>query len=216
VNEALWAEIPDARVAQARAAAELLGPGVVERIPWTAGMRPISDDPVELLLNSTWRPTLCVTGAEGLPTLDHAGNTLRPMTALKLSFRLPPGKDPDEAAAVVTSLLTRDPPYGAKVSFQVESAAAGWDAPPIVPWLERAMSGASRDFFNADVAYMGTGGTIPFMPMLGEAFPGVQFIVTGVLGPKSNAHGPNEFLHLATAKKLTACVSRILADHASR
>jgi acetylornithine deacetylase/succinyl-diaminopimelate desuccinylase-like protein len=216
VHKALWSEIPDARIEQARAAAKLLGAGVVERIPWAAGTGPVSDDPVELLLNSTWRPTLSVTGAQGLPSLEHAGNTLRPMTALKLSFRLPPGKDPQEAAATVTRILTEDPPYGAQVSFQVESAAAGWDAPPIAPWLAESMSSASRAFFNNEVAYMGTGGTIPFMPMLGDAFPGVQFIVTGVLGPKSNAHGPNEFLHLATAKKLTGCVARILADHARR
>jgi acetylornithine deacetylase/succinyl-diaminopimelate desuccinylase-like protein len=216
VSKALWAEIPDARIEQARVAAKLLGAGVVARIPWAAGTGPVSDDPVELLLNSTWRPTLCVTGAQGLPSLEHAGNTLRPMTALKLSFRLPPGKDPEAAAATVTRLLTEDPPYGAQVSFEVESAAAGWDAPPIAPWLAESMSRASQAFFNADVAYMGTGGTIPFMPMLGEAFPGVQFIVTGVLGPKSNAHGPNEFLHLATAKKLTGCVAQIIADHARR
>jgi acetylornithine deacetylase/succinyl-diaminopimelate desuccinylase-like protein len=216
VNEALWGEIPAARVEQAQAAAALLGPGVVAKIPWAGDTQPVTEDPVELLLNSTWRPTLCVTGAAGLPTLDHAGNTLRPMTALKLSFRLPPNKDPEAAAAAVTRLLTEDPPYGARVSFQVEQVAAGWDAPAIAPWLAASMSAASQEFFNADVAYMGTGGTIPFMPMLGEAFPGVQFIVTGVLGPKSNAHGPNEFLHLDTAKKLTGCVSRILADHAAR
>ena len=106
---------------------------MVERIPWVEGVQPVTDDPVELLLNSTWRPTLCVTGADGLPTLDHAGNTLRPMTALKLSFRLPPNKDPAEAEATVARLLTEDPPYGAKVSFDLDSAAAGWDAPPIAP-----------------------------------------------------------------------------------
>jgi di/tripeptidase len=64
--------------------------------------------------------------------------------------------------------------------------------------------------------YMGTGGSIPFMGMLGEKFPGTQFLITGVLGPNANAHGPNEFLHLATARKVTACVSQVLADHAVR
>ena len=64
--------------------------------------------------------------------------------------------------------------------------------------------------------YMGMGGTIPFMKMLGDRFPGVQFVVTGVLGPKSNAHGPNEFLELATGKRITACMVQVIADHANQ
>ena len=76
------------------------------------------------------------------------------------------------------------------------------------------MVAASKDFFGGDAMYMGTGGSIPFMGMLGEKFPGVQFLVTGVLGPHSNAHGPNEFLHIATGKAVTACVARVLRDHA--
>ena len=61
--------------------------------------------------------------------------------------------------------------------------------------------------------YMGEGGTIPFMGMLGEKFPGAQFMITGVLGPHSNAHGPNEFLHIPTGKRVTAAVARVIADH---
>ena len=57
---------------------------------------------------------------------------------------------------------------------------------------------------------MGTGGTIPFMKMLGERYRNVQFAVTGVLGPQSNAHGPNEFLHIDCAKRVTACIAHLL------
>jgi acetylornithine deacetylase/succinyl-diaminopimelate desuccinylase-like protein len=212
----LAGEVPADRAAQARAAAKVLGDGVHRRFPWAGGTRPVTSDPVELLLNNTWRPTLSVTGADGLPASGSAGNTLRPWTALKLSFRLPPDVDPAVAAAAVKKVLETDPPLGAEVSFQVDSAMGGWNAPPVAPWLEASMQAASQAYFGKPALYMGTGGSIPFMGMLGERFPGVQFLVTGVLGPNSNAHGPNEFLHIEKGKRLTACVARVLADHFRR
>jgi acetylornithine deacetylase/succinyl-diaminopimelate desuccinylase-like protein len=212
--EELNVPIPPDRRAQARAAADVLGASVFEKFPMPAGMRPVSNDPFELLLNNTWRPTLSVTGADGLPASRSAGNVLRPQTTLKLSFRLPPTMDSAKAAAVVRSALERDPPYGARVDVTIESAMGGWNAPAVAPWLEKSMHDASRDAFGRDAMYMGTGGSIPFMGMLGQRFPGTQFLITGVLGPKSNAHGPNEFLHVDTAKRVTACVARVLADHA--
>jgi acetylornithine deacetylase/succinyl-diaminopimelate desuccinylase-like protein len=214
--EELHTEIPTARLEQAQAAARALGSTVYEKMPFVRGMQPASDDPAELLLDSTWRPTLSVTGADGIPSLENAGNVLRPFTALKLSFRLPPGVDPAKAARAVKQMLERDPPYGANVSFDVGSAMGGWDAPPTAHWLEEAIQSASRHFFNRDAMYMGVGGTIPFMGMLSEKFPETQFLVTGVLGPQSNAHGPNEFLDIETGKRVTACVAEVIAAHAQR
>ncbi len=214
--EELHAEIPESRIRQARAAAEVLGDSVWKKFAWAGSTEPVADDPTALLLNNTWRPTLCVTGADGLPAVGSAGNTLRPETALKLSFRLPPTTDAATAAAAVKRILEADPPSGADVVFEVESAMGGWSAPEVAPWLEASMQTASRAFFGADAMYMGTGGSIPFMGMLGEKFPGVQFLVTGVLGPKSNAHGPNEFLHIEKGKRVTACVAQVLADHFHR
>jgi acetylornithine deacetylase/succinyl-diaminopimelate desuccinylase-like protein len=210
------APIPADRRAQAAAAAGVLGATVHAKFPLLPGMRTISNDPFELLLNNTWRPTLSVTGADGLPPFRSAGNVLRPYTSLKLSFRLPPVTSPAVAAEAVKKLLEHDPPYGARVEFKVESAMGGWNAPTFAPWLEQSMQQASQAFFGQDSMYMGTGGSIPFMGMLGERFPGTQFLVTGVLGPNSNAHGPNEFLHIDTARKLTGCVAQVLADHAAR
>lgn len=210
------AEIPDSRRRQAAAAAAVLGESVYRRFPWAGGTHPDSEDALELLLENTWGASLSVTGAEGLPPLGAAGNTLRPWTALKLSFRLPPTVDPQRAAEAVQAVLDREPPQGAKVSFTVQSAMGGWNAPPVAPWLEASMQAASRTYFGREALYMGTGGSIPFMGMLGEKFPGVQFLVTGLLGPHSNAHGPNEFLHIAKGKRLTACVARVLADHYRR
>ncbi len=214
--EALHAPVPAERVAQARAAAEVLGAGAWKRMPFAEGVEPLSDSPAELLVNNTWRPSLAVTGAEGLPALKDAGNVLLPAVAVKLSFRLPPTLDPAAAAAAVRKVLEADPPHGAQVAFKLGSALGGWNAPTLEPWLEAAMRQASREAFGRDVMYLGTGGSIPFIGMLAERFPGVQFLVTGVLGPNSNAHGPNEFLHLDCARRVTLCAARVLAAHAAR
>jgi acetylornithine deacetylase/succinyl-diaminopimelate desuccinylase-like protein len=174
------------------------------------------ESPLELLLNNTWRPTLSVTGADGLPALINAGNVLLPKTTLKLSFPLPPTCDPKAAAAAVKNAFERDKSPLANVSFSADSAMGGWNAPEVAGWLADSMQTASNAFFGKPSMYMGTGGTIPFMGMLGEKFPEAQFLVTGLLGPNSNAHGPNEFLHIETGKRLTSCVAQVLEDHFKR
>jgi acetylornithine deacetylase/succinyl-diaminopimelate desuccinylase-like protein len=214
--EALQAPVPRDRLEQARAAAAVLGAEVSLRLPFVSGARALSNDPVELLIGSTWRGTLAITGADGLPPTASAGNVLLPEITLKLSVRLPPTSDAAAAAAAVQKLLETDPPYGAEVRFEAGSAMRGWNAPSFAPWLEASMQRASREVFGQDAIHAGCGGSIPFMGMLGERFPATQFMITGVLGPQANAHGPNEFLHLDYAKRLTRCVARVLADHASR
>lgn len=207
---------PQTRIAQTQAAALALGPAVYQKLPLLAGVQPVTQDATQLLLNSTWKPTLSVTGVDGVPALENAGNVLRPYTALKLSFRLPPRVDAVRAGAAVKRALEQDPPYGANVSFEINSAMGGWDAPATEPWLEAAIQDASRQSFGREAMYMGVGGTIPFMGMLSEKYPRTQFLVTGVLGPHSNAHGPNEFLHIETGKRVTACVAQVVAAHARR
>lgn len=214
--DALHVEIPEERMQQVKATAAVLGDEVHRKLPLVDGMQPMDQDPAQLLLNSTWRPTLSVTGVDGIPGLPDAGNVLRPYTAFKLSFRLPPMVDPEQASAAIKETLERDPPYGAKVTFEADPGGDGWNAPATAPWLAEAMSAASRNFFGKDAMYMGVGGTIPFMGMLGARFPTTQFLVTGVLGPHSNAHGPNEFLHIDMGKKVTACVAQIVAEHYRR
>ena len=209
----LHVEIPQQRIDQARQTAKVLGDEVYSKFPFVDGMHPIDDDLAELVLNRTWRPALAVTGMDGIPSLDSAGNVLRPFTSVKLSLRLPPTLNGDRAGDFVKQLLERDPPYGAKVSFELEKAAGGWNAPALAPWLEQSIDAASREYFGPPPAYNGEGGSIPFMGMLGEKFPGAQFLITGVLGPYSNAHGPNEFLHIPTGKRVTMCVAKIVADH---
>jgi acetylornithine deacetylase/succinyl-diaminopimelate desuccinylase-like protein len=215
-GDAFNVPISEQRRQQASATARVLGDGVWNRFPFVPGAGAVSDDPVDLILNTTWRSTLTITGIEGLPALRDAGNVLVPQVSAKLSFRLPPTGDPQRAAEETRRILERDPPYGARVKFTPGSAMGGWEAPAMAPWLEDSVQRASREFFGRDCMYMGTGGSIPFMGMLGERFPGTQFVVTGVLGPHANAHGPNEFLHLETGRRVTACVAQVLADHARR
>jgi acetylornithine deacetylase/succinyl-diaminopimelate desuccinylase-like protein len=214
--EWLHTDIPAARVAQAHAMADALGDAIWNHYPWLDRTRPVTHDAAEMILNRTWRPQLAITGAAGLPELGVAGNVLRPGTGVRVSVRLPPGVDAERARERLVRLLTDDPPYGATVRLESAEANDGWNAPALAPWLESALEHASQAYFGAPAAYMGEGGTIPFMAMLGARFPDAQFLITGVLGPESNAHGPNEFLHLPTARKLTCCVAETIARHARR
>jgi acetylornithine deacetylase/succinyl-diaminopimelate desuccinylase-like protein len=213
---ALQAEIPEDRHRQLEAVAEVLGDGVHTAYPFVEGAGAMGDAPLERLLNRNWRAALSVTGAGGLPAVLDAGNVLRPGTTLKLSMRLPPTVDGEGANRELKRILEADPPYNARVRFDADMAATGWNAPPTAPWLEESLQRASREVFGASCMYMGEGGTIPFMGMLGERFPQAQFMIAGVLGPGSNAHGPNEFLHVPFARKLTTCVARVIADHGQR
>ncbi|MFD2300567.1 M20 family metallopeptidase [Paracidovorax citrulli] len=213
-------EVPPERLAQARATAAILGDEVTKRFPWahydcggsTTFALPTTTDPVQALINRTWTPTLSVTGAEGLPALQDAGNVLRPYTAFKLSLRLPPVVDAAESVQKLKALLEYNAPYQARVTFEPGSAASGWNAPAITPWFENALNAASQAHFGAPCGYIGQGGTIPLMNMLSQGFPTAQMMVCGVLGPKSNAHGPNEFLHVPYAKKLTAAVAQVVVS----
>jgi acetylornithine deacetylase/succinyl-diaminopimelate desuccinylase-like protein len=216
IGDAFQAPISDQRVDQAQLAAQTLGDQTWAKFPFVDGMRPVVENGQEQVLNRTWRPALAVTGVAGMPPLESAGNVLRPRTAVKLSLRVPPTTDVEAATAALKEILEKDPPYGAKVHFEPEHGGPGWEAPALAPWLEAAQTKASEIYFGAPAVPMGEGGSIPFMGMLGEKFPQAQFLITGLLGPNSNAHGPNEFLHIPCGKKVTCCVASVLADHHQR
>ena len=213
IAEDFHVQIPAARAAEAREVAKLLGTDIAGRFPLVPGMRYAQDEAVELLLAGTWKPALSVIGAAGLPAPADGGNVLRPLTSLKLSLRIPPTLDATRAGRRLTEILESDPPYGAKVSFKSSSPSPGWDAPTTKPWLLEAVHAASRRHFGRPAMFNGLGGSIPFMAMLGERFPRAQFFITGTGGPGSNAHGPNEFLHVPFAERLTACVADLIAEH---
>ncbi|HWE06630.1 MAG TPA: M20 family metallopeptidase [Rhizomicrobium sp.] len=208
-----YVQIPPQRIEQARGAAEILGDSLYTKFPFAGTTGPVTKDLAELVLNRTWRPQLAVIGIDGLPAPQNAGNVMLPYTTARLSLRLPPTFPGAEAGELLKDLLEDAPPHGSVVAFTGSEAASGWNAPALSPWLEEAVTRASMSAFGPAPAYMGEGGSIPFMAMLGEKFPRTQFVVTGVLGPHSNAHGPNEFLHIPTGKRVTMAVASIVADH---
>jgi acetylornithine deacetylase/succinyl-diaminopimelate desuccinylase-like protein len=212
IPEWLHVEVPAERLAEAKATAKVLGDEVWSKFPFLGDMQPVSKDPLELLLNRTWRPALSYIGQAGLPDLVQGGNVLRPKTSIKLSLRIPPSLDATDLERNLKNLLESDPPYGASVSFEAEKGGGGWVAPAIAPWLSESVERASKTYFGKGAMTFGEGGSIPFMGMLGTRFPTAQFLITGVLGPHSNAHGPNEFLDIEYAKGLTACVVQVLSD----
>ncbi|HZQ02197.1 MAG TPA: M20 family metallopeptidase [Reyranella sp.] len=209
----LYVQIPPQRIEQAKEAARILGDHVIDRYPFAGSTRPMADEKAELVLNRTWRPQLAVIGMDGYPAPENAGNVLLPYSVAKLSLRLPPTLEAKAAVATLKRTLEADPPNGAIVEFDGKDGQSGWHAPQLAPWLEKAVAQASQDSFGKPAAYMGEGGSIPFMGMLGEKFPDTQFVITGVLGPHSNAHGPNEFLHIPTGKHVTAAVASMIAAH---
>jgi acetylornithine deacetylase/succinyl-diaminopimelate desuccinylase-like protein len=208
----LHVDVPKTRLDEAKATAKVLGDETWNKFPFVGGMQPVTRDPLEALLNRTWRPMLAYTGQAGFPDLVQGGNVLRPKTSIKLSLRIPPSLDATGLEAKLKDLLESNPPYGARIVFETEKGGAGWVAPEIAPWLQESVERASRTYFGQGAMTFGEGGSIPFMGMLGARYPQAQFLITGVLGPQSNAHGPNEFLHVGYAKRLTACVAQVLND----
>lgn len=211
--DALHVKIPEHRLAQAQQAAIALGAQFIEGVPFLKGVKPLCNETAELILNRTWRPALSLVGVDGVPPIANAGNVTLPNLSVKLSMRVPPTCDVKKATFALKEILEANPPFDAHVTYHAEDAGPGWHAPELADWLAHASDNASQLFFGKNAAYLGIGGTIPFMGMLSDMFPQAQFLITGVLGPKSNAHGPNEFLHIDYVKKLTGCVASVIAAH---
>ncbi|MDB5734654.1 MAG: acetylornithine deacetylase/succinyldiaminopimelate desuccinylase-like deacylase [Alphaproteobacteria bacterium] len=208
--------VPRDRQIQAKQAAAILGSEVWSELPFAGTTKPMGSDGAELILQKTWQPQLAITAMEGYPLPENGGNVLLPYSIAKLSLRVPPSADAEAARQAVKIALEASPPYDAEVVFDAPRGENGWNAPTLAPWLEASLNKASNAAYGKPVAFQGEGGSIPFMAMLGEKFPKTQFVVTGVLGPHSNAHGPNEFLHIPFAKRVSACIAGVLADHAAR
>lgn len=213
VVDDLQVEIPDDRVVQAQKCGVELGDDFLNKLPKLQGVSNVSEDATELLLNGTWRPTVCVVGVDGIPPTANGGNVLRSYTTLKVSIRLPPTLDPKKAEEAVRRILLSNPPYGAHVSIDDIHAAGGWASLPFKQWTTQAFDKAAQTYFGRPAQYLGEGGTIPFLGLLQRKFPEAQFCVTGILGPKSNAHSIDEGFPIEFAKKLTCCISTIVSEH---
>lgn len=211
----LRAQIPDSHIKAAEVVAEAFGDVAGCDQPIVEGLELMGEGAAERILRRSWYPTLSIVGAQGLPDSTIAGNVLRPSTTLTLSLRLPPSVEPTQAEQAVVKALTTDVPNNAKVEVAAVSAA-GWVTPELAPWLRTALEEGSTAAFGNEVAYSGEGGSIPFLASLGQRFPSVQFVATGVLGPDSNAHGIDEMLDLDCAVAVTNAMSHVIAAHAAK
>lgn len=208
-----YTEIPEYRKEDMEDCVNVLGEEIISVFPWFESMEPSTQNLTEALKKLTWEPTLSVVGVSGAPDVDNAGNVLRPYTEVKLSLRLPPTVDSKSAQEKLKTILLDNPPYNAKITLDFEEPADGWSAPEMSEDLSNSVNDASVKWFGKPAVSMGEGGTIPFMAMLGEKYPAAQFVITGVLGPESNAHGPNEFLHIPFVKVLNCCIVDIVKNY---
>jgi acetylornithine deacetylase/succinyl-diaminopimelate desuccinylase-like protein len=214
----LRSEMPDGVGPAAQAMAEAVHQNFGEAPPFpvVAGLRLEADDPAERSLRAAWRGSLAVVGADGLPPSETAGAVFLPFTTLRLVVRIPPTADADAAERALRGALTEDPPYGATVEWTTAMSAGGWAARPFPAWLNDALDEASNVAFGRPSGQMGEGGSIPFLGWLAAQFPAAHLLALGVLGPGSNAHGPDESLHVPSAQRLTAAVGSLLDAHARR
>jgi acetylornithine deacetylase/succinyl-diaminopimelate desuccinylase-like protein len=207
--------IPEEHILAADEVTIELGDIAAKDKPVVPGLQLMGASAAERLLQSTWEPTLSVTGASGLPDSSISGNVLRPYTELVVSVRLPPGVKSATAMEAFERTLIMDPPSNADISVEFSSAAEGWLMPPAPDWLKDAINEASISAFGRPAGYAGEGGSIPFLAVLQERYPAVQFVATGVLGPGSNAHGIDEMLDLPTVIGVTNSIATIIAAHAA-
>ena len=175
--------------------------------PLLDGVEKQVNDPLDIFLTMNLSPSLSIIGADGIPSIQDAGNVLRTNTDLKISIRTPPGISAEKVAVKVQELLEKDPPNGAHVSAVMTEVADGFLSPELPEELSEMLEKAGKQFYGNAPMSLFIGGTIPVMAMLQSRYPNSKFIITGAGGPGGNAHGPDEKLHIPTAKKVTKCMA---------
>jgi acetylornithine deacetylase/succinyl-diaminopimelate desuccinylase-like protein len=214
IIDAFQVEIPKSRVEEATKVADLKGDHVLENVKLLPGVKGLTDNNAELILNNTWRASLAVVGASGLPDHKLAGNVLRPSTTVRISMRLPPSYDGEKAAPLLKDILTKDVPYNAKVTVELRKPGSGWNNKDLSEKLTNSLNVSSKKIWGKELLSFGEGGSIPFIKQLADAFPACELLVIGVLGPNSNAHSCNEALHIDYCKGITVTVAHTLNDYA--
>jgi acetylornithine deacetylase/succinyl-diaminopimelate desuccinylase-like protein len=213
---ALHAAVPSSQAARLAALADELGDPVLDALPLLDGFEPHGATATDRLLAQAWGPAMAVTGMDGIPPVGIAGNVLRASTTAKLSFRLPPSVDAEVAVDALVEALSANPPHGATVTVTAPRPVGnGWVCPDPAPWLRDAIDAASMASFGRPAGWTSEGGSIPFLAQLGQRFPGLTILATGALGPGSNAHGPDESLHLECAQHVTESLAHLLVAAAS-
>ncbi len=207
----MYVEISDKIKQEAKALGNILGENMWNSLPVVDTLVVDSKDADQLLLDINWRPALTVIGADGIPSIQTAGNVLRTNTDLKLSFRIPPGVKAEEVQNIIKQILERDPPYGAEVTYHPNEPADGFHAPPLHKGVADALDRASEHLTGHSSMATWVGGTIPFMAMIQSKFPNACFLCTGSSGPGNNAHGPDEKLHIPHSKRLNVVLASAIS-----
>lgn len=213
VIDDLHIPLPDWKKAEAEFMAKLAGDQLYKKYAVAEGAQYCNqDNTVQMYLDNVWNPNMSITGADGLPPVGMAGNVVRSSTSARVSMRLPPSMNPQKAEAIIREKLTKDPPYGAKITIKGGHAGSGWCMKELSPWLDKAIKEAGATFYDGKpTGSYGMGGSIPFLSELEKMFPETQIVAFGVLGPNANAHGPNEMIHLPYTKKLTCSLAHVIA-----
>jgi acetylornithine deacetylase/succinyl-diaminopimelate desuccinylase-like protein len=214
LDEYLYPTVPVDKKAEIDHLASTMGDHILDGIEFYKNTQPMTNDKVELILNNTWRPTVTITGANGFPELDKAGNVLRQNSEVKISFRLPPLVSAKEVFTRIKNKLTENPPYNAKIDLTTSDVANdGWNQRPFSKDLNNILNDASNKFFDLDCDSYCEGGSIPFVNFFSDKFPKSEVIIMGVTGPGSNIHSTDENLHIEYCKKIICCLTYIISDY---
>jgi acetylornithine deacetylase/succinyl-diaminopimelate desuccinylase-like protein len=209
----LYVDIPKDKYQQAQELIENKGGKIDFKFPMVEGMDSMGNTGFQDYINRIWKPQLSITGIDGLPSCSTAGNVLLPYTQVCCSLRIPPSKNSKEAKEQIENFFSKvKVPHNAKFSYNVYKSGTGFECPSYSKSVLEVINKAGNETFDKPVLYYGEGGSIPFLNDIKNVFPKAQFIVTGVLGPESNAHGPDEMLHLGFLENLVVTMGKILRD----
>lgn len=206
--------IPEHNIQEAKKLANLKKDSIVkDSVKLLPNVKPLSDDYSEIILNNTWRPTLVITGFTGFPQTEIAGNVLRNKTTCRVAIRLPPTANAKSIETKCREIMTSNPPFNCKITLSNVEAGYGWAAKELPDVLKDSFNKSSKTLFGREFFCFGEGGSIGFIHDLGELYPDCQMLVTGVLGPKTNAHCPNECLNIDYTEKITVALAHTINDY---
>jgi acetylornithine deacetylase/succinyl-diaminopimelate desuccinylase-like protein len=213
VNQILNPEPSDEVKKGCDALAALFGDAYLDAYGLPQNLSPVTASIREMIELNQWRAGLEVTGLTGLSPHDRAANAMAPKLTVKLSLRLPPNVDSDAATQELKRVLETNPPYGAKVTYELLDSDDGWCSRPFSRKTNAALSVSTKEAYGTEPIRNGDPAGIPFVGMLAKEFPSADVLITGVLNPRSNIHAPNEEFHIPTAKKLTEWLARFLTAY---
>jgi acetylornithine deacetylase/succinyl-diaminopimelate desuccinylase-like protein len=213
LEKSLFVELPKNREEEIDKMISLVGDKLIKEIPWYKNTGPLDKNIKDVIIRNTWKPTLVVTGCNGIPQIGEGGNVIRPFTELKLSVRLPPGVDSNSASLKLKEILEKDPPYSAKVEATIINTGDGWNVYNLSEKLRNLLNISSKRFFNNEMGFYGGGGSVPFVNFFNNLYPTSDIAVLGVCGPTSNIHGPNENLNLDFVQKMMMCLTYLISEY---